>query len=255
MVIHDPAVGRRSVPVQEVSKRFTGVVLEAWPTDGFERKTERARVRIWDLLRRTHGFAAVATQVLMMSLVLEAIGLVVPIGFQLVLDDVVVSNDRDLLTLIALGLGLVIAFRALIDFVRSWAIMVAGSSLTLQWKMSLFRHLLLLPLSFFERRHAGEVASRFISIDRIQQTLSTASISPVVDGAMAFVLVGMMWLYEPLARPIRDRDHVHLRTDARLGLPALPSGQRGSGRLCCVRELSFPRIAARDGEHQSAGDW
>jgi ATP-binding cassette subfamily B protein RaxB len=196
-IIHDPAVGRRSVPMHEVSKRFTGVALEAFPADGFERKTERARVRIWDLLRRSHGFAAVATQVLVMSLVLEAMGLVVPIGFQLVLDEVVVSNDRDLLILIALGLGLVIAFRALIDFVRTWAIMVAGASLTLQWKMSLFRHLVLLPLSFFERRHAGEVASRFISIERIQQTLSTASISPMVDGAMTFVLVGMMWLYQP----------------------------------------------------------
>jgi ATP-binding cassette subfamily B protein RaxB len=198
MVIHDPGVGRRSVPVQEVDKRFTGIVLEAWPTEGFERKTERARVRPWDLLRRTHGFAAAATQVLVMSLVLEAIGIAIPIGFQLVLDDVVISNDRDLLTLIALGVGLVIAFRALIDFVRSWAIMVAGASLTLQWKMSLFRHLLLLPLSFFERRHAGDLASRFMSIDRIQQTISTASISPIVDGAMAFVLVGMMWVYDPL---------------------------------------------------------
>jgi ATP-binding cassette subfamily B protein RaxB len=197
MVIHDPGVGRRYVPVQEVNKRFTGVVLEAWPTQGFERKTERARVRIWELLRRTDGFAAAATQVLTMSLVLEAIGIAIPIGFQLVLDDVVVSDDRDLLTLIALGLGLVLTARALIDFVRSWAIMVAGSSLTLQWKMSLFRHLLLLPLSFFERRHAGDVASRFMSVDRIQQTLSTASISPVVDGVMAFVLVGIMWLYDP----------------------------------------------------------
>jgi ATP-binding cassette subfamily B protein RaxB len=197
MIIHDPAVGRRYVPVQEVDKRFTGVVLEAWPTEGFERKTERARVRIWDLLRRSHGFAAAAAQILAMSLVLEAIGIAIPIGFQLVLDDVVVSDDRDLLTLIALGIGLVIAFRALIDFVRSWAILAAGSSLTLQWKVSLFRHLLLLPLSFFERRHAGDIASRFLSIDRIQQTLSTASISPVVDGGMAFVLVGMMWLYDP----------------------------------------------------------
>jgi ATP-binding cassette subfamily B protein RaxB len=197
MVIHDPGVGRRYVPVQEVNKRFTGVVLEAWPTQGFERKTERARVRIWELLRRTDGFGAAATQVLTMSLVLEAIGIAIPIGFQLVLDDVVVSDDRDLLTLIALGLGLVLTARALIDFVRSWAIMVAGSSLTLQWKMSLFRHLLLLPLSFFERRHAGDVASRFMSVDRIQQTLSTASISPVVDGVMAFVLVGIMWLYDP----------------------------------------------------------
>jgi ATP-binding cassette, subfamily B, bacterial CvaB/MchF/RaxB len=197
VVIHDPAVGRRYVPMQEVNKRFTGIVLESWPTESFERKTERARVRIWDLLRRTDRFAAVAAQVLTMSLVLEAIGLAIPIGFQLVLDEVVVSDDRDLLTLIALGLGLVLASRALIDFVRSWTIMVAGSSLTLQWKLSLFRHLLLLPLSFFERRHAGDLASRFGSIDKIQQTLNTASISPLVDGVMAFVLVGMMSLYDP----------------------------------------------------------
>jgi ATP-binding cassette subfamily B protein RaxB len=197
MVIHDPAVGRRYVPVQEADKRFTGIVLEAWPTEGFERKTERARVRVWELLRRTDGFAVAAAQIIAMSLVLEVIGIAIPIGLQLVLDDVVVSNDGDLLTLIAIGLGLVLAFRALIDFVRSWTMMVAGSSLTLQWKMSLFTHLLRLPLSFFERRHAGDVASRFASIDRIQQTLSTASISPVVDGVMAFVLVGMMWLYDP----------------------------------------------------------
>jgi ATP-binding cassette, subfamily B, bacterial CvaB/MchF/RaxB len=197
MVIHDPAVGRRFVPLQEVAKRFTGIVLEAWPTEGFERKTERARVRISDLLTRTHGFAAAATQVLTLSLVLEAIGIAIPIAFQLVLDDVVVSNDRSLLTVIALGVGLLIVFRGLIDFVRSWAIMAAGARLGLQWKLSLFRHLLLLPLSFFERRHTGDIASRFLSIDRVQQTLSTASISPVVDGVMAFVLVGMMWFYDP----------------------------------------------------------
>ena len=41
--ILDPAVGRRSVSLSEIDKRFTGIVLEAWPTDGFETKTERAR--------------------------------------------------------------------------------------------------------------------------------------------------------------------------------------------------------------------
>jgi len=91
----------------------------------------------------------------------------------------------------------VLAFRALIDFVRSWAMLAASSSLTLYWKLSLFRHLLRLPLSYFERRNGGDVASRFISIDKIQQTLSTTSISPVVDGVLGFVLLGMMWLYDP----------------------------------------------------------
>ena len=63
--------------------------------------------------------------------------------------------------------------------------MAAGATLTLQWKMSLFRHLLRLPLSFFERRHVGDLASRFGSLDTIQKTLTTGPISGLVDGLMS----------------------------------------------------------------------
>ena len=254
IVILDPAVGRRYVPLQEVDKRFTGIVLEAWPTEGFERKTERARVRIWELLCRTDGFAAAATQVLAMSLVLEAIGIAIPIGFQLVLDDVVVSNDRDLLTLIALGIGLVLAFRALIDFVRSWAIMAAGSTLTMYWKMSLFRHLLRLPLSFFERRHAGDVASRFM-LDRQDPADAEHRLDLSVgrwrDGVRA---AGHDVALRSVAGRVGDRHDRHLRFDAQPRLPALPPGERRGGRLCCQRKLALSRIPARHGEYQGAGD-
>ena len=63
VVIHDPAAGWRKITLAEVSRRFTGVALEAWATEGFERRTERARVRVFDLLRRTKGFAAAALQI------------------------------------------------------------------------------------------------------------------------------------------------------------------------------------------------
>ena len=110
----------------------------------------------------------------------------------------IVADDRNLLVLIALGLGLILGFRVLTDFIRSWAIMAAGAKLTLQWKMSLFAHLLRLPLSFFERRHVGDLASRFTSLDTIQKTLTTGPISGLVDGVMSVGLVAMMWLYNPL---------------------------------------------------------
>jgi ATP-binding cassette, subfamily B, bacterial CvaB/MchF/RaxB len=198
LTIHDPAVGRRVVPFQEVSRRFTGIVLEAWPSHGFERKTERARVRIFELVRDTDGFLRVAAQILLMSLFLEVLVIATPLAFQLILDEVIVVEDRDLLVLVALGLGLVLGFRAAVDFVRSWSIMAVGATLTLQWKMSLFRHLIHLPLSFFERRHVGDLASRFTSLEMIQKTLTTGAISGLVDGLMSVGLVIMMWLYEPL---------------------------------------------------------
>jgi ATP-binding cassette, subfamily B, bacterial CvaB/MchF/RaxB len=198
VVIHDPAVGRRRISLKEASKHFTGVALEAWPTASFQRKTERARVRIWELLRLTDGVWATATKILLISLVLELLVIALPIGFQLVLDDAVVSSDRDLLKLIVLGLGFLVVFRALIEFVRSWAIVAGGATLALQWKMSLFGHLVRLPLSFFERRHVGDIASRFTSLDQIQQTLSRNTVSGLVDGVMAVALIAIIWIYDPL---------------------------------------------------------
>ncbi len=195
--IHDPASGRRKIALEEVSRRFTGVALEAWATEGFERKTERARIRVFDLLRRTEGFAPAAVQILAMSLFLELVVIATPVAFQLVLDDVIVADDRSLLLLITLCLGLILGFRALVDFVRSWCIMATGARLTLQWKMSLFRHLLRLPLSFFERRNVGDLASRFASLDAIQKTLTKGPVSALVDGLMSVALVAVMWLYDP----------------------------------------------------------
>jgi ATP-binding cassette subfamily B protein RaxB len=55
VIIHDPASGRRKIALEEVSRRFTGIALEAWTTEGFERKTDRARIRVFDLLR-ARGF-------------------------------------------------------------------------------------------------------------------------------------------------------------------------------------------------------
>jgi ATP-binding cassette, subfamily B, bacterial CvaB/MchF/RaxB len=197
VVIHDPAFGRRKIRVDEVSRCFTGVALEAWAAHGFERKTERARIRVFDLLRRTEGFAAAATQILAMSLFLELVVIGMPIAFQLVLDEVIVADDRRLLLLIVLSLGLLLGFRVLVDFLRSWSIMATGARLTLQWKTSLFGHMLRLPLSFFERRNVGDLASRFGSLEVIQKTLTTGPIAAIIDGLMSMALVAMMWLYQP----------------------------------------------------------
>ena len=172
VTIHDPALGRRKIPLEEVSRRFTASRWRRWPAEGFERKTERARIRLFDLVRRTQGFASAAAQILVMSLFLEVVVIATPIGFQIVLDEVIVADDRNLLVLVAIGLALLLCLRALTDFVRSWGMMVAGAKLTLQWKMSLFAHLLRLPLGFFETRHVGDLASRFASLDTIQKTLT-----------------------------------------------------------------------------------
>lgn len=157
VTIHDPAVGQRRVPIEEVSRKFTGIALEAWPTGNFTRRDEVARIRILDLVARARGIGRAAAQVIAISLLLELAVIAMPIGFQLVLDEVVVAADRDLLSIIAIALVFLLVLQVAAGFARSWITMLAGSSLALQWKAGLFNHLMRLPLARAPDR-AGAVA-------------------------------------------------------------------------------------------------
>jgi ATP-binding cassette subfamily B protein RaxB len=202
LVVHDPRVGQRRIALSEAARHFTGIVLEVWPDESFQPGNEQSRVQITHLVRSTVDYGKALAQVLLLSLLVETVIIAMPIGFQLVLDNVIVSMDRDLLTLVAIGLGLLLGFRVLTEYVRSLAILSAGAQVTLQWKVSLFSHLMRLPLDFFERRHVGDIASRFTSIDTIQKNFTTGPVSGLVDGIMGPLLIVMMFLYSPLLATI-----------------------------------------------------
>jgi len=195
IVIHDPARGKRAVLDTEVQKKFTGVALEAWPDAEFRKKDERVGISVFDLLKRTAGIWRATAQLLAVSLLLEIIGLAIPIGFQIVLDEVIVAADRDLLLTVTLGLAGLLILHTVIGFIRSWSTLVLSSSLTLQWKAGLFDRLMELPLGFFEKRHVGDIVSRFGSMDQIQETLTAPALMAIIDGIMAVTLLAMMGLY------------------------------------------------------------
>lgn len=193
--IHDPARGRRMASHKELSDCFTGVALELWPTAGFERKVEKERISLTDMFRRISGLKRALFQIFALSLCLEAIALLAPIGSQIIFDEVIVASDRNLLTLVAVGLCLLAFLQLVFGLARTWAVLIMGTNLSLQWSTALFDHLLRLPLSYFEKRHVGDVVSRFGSLARIQSALTTDLISAVLDGIMTIGALIMMVLY------------------------------------------------------------
>ncbi|QEM80686.1 peptidase domain-containing ABC transporter [Halomonas binhaiensis] len=195
VTIHDPATGSRTLTMSEVSSHFTGVALEAWPTEFFAKKDERERIHVTEMIKRTAGIGRAALQILSISVLLELVTIAMPIGFQMIIDEVIVASDYDLLTLITIAFCFFLALQVLASFIRSWTSMLIGSGLVLQWKAGLFDHLMRLPLSYFEKRHVGDIVSRFGSVDSIQQTLTTTAITTLLDGGMSIALIIMMWLY------------------------------------------------------------
>jgi len=199
-VILDPARGRRRLALEELSRSYTGVALELWPGERFRPRREHSRVSLGALVGRWPGWLGGAVQILLLAAALEVASLVSPLFMQLVVDSAVVSADRDLLTVLALGFALLAVIQVGITAARGWSVMVFGTLLNLQLQSRLFGHLLRLPLEYFERRHLGDVVSRFESLNVIQRTLTTSFIEAMVDGAMAALTLAMMVYYSaPLA--------------------------------------------------------
>lgn len=196
-VIHDPAHGVRRVPPAELSRHFTGVALELQPAPGFVPQRIRRTVRWRDLLGAVYGWRRSLAQIFLLALALEAFVLFSPFFMQWVVDGALVSADRDLLLTLGVGFGLLVGVQVLTAAARSWAVLVLSATLNLQWVINVFAHLLRLPVDWFEKRHLGDIWSRFGSVQQIQKTLTSSFIEAVLDGLMVLLTLVMMALYSP----------------------------------------------------------
>lgn len=220
VVVHDPAVGKRVLSTQVASKHITGIALEISPARSFTPRDERSpELRLRDLWTQQSGFQRVLLHTLMLSLVLQAATLVAPLFLQLVVDDVIQQHDASILLVLALGFGFVALVRVATESLRSFVVLSAGSLLSFQFSQNLMRHLLRLPMAFFEKRHVGDIASRFQSIEPVKQLLVTDLVEGLVDGLMASTTLAMMFWFSPKLATI-----VLLTTSVYVLLSALLSG-------------------------------
>ncbi|AGO56785.1 peptidase domain-containing ABC transporter [Serratia plymuthica] len=195
VVIHDPARGIRKVPMEEVSRSFTGIALELYPVASFEIRDEKKSISMLSLIRNVSGIGSAFWQVALLSLVLEFFGIISPFYMQWVIDQVLVSADHELLTLLGVAFIGITLFQNIISALRAWVTTWFSSMLSVQWSSNLCTHLLGLPLSYFEERHVGDILSRFGSISNIQNTLTGSFISSIFDGIMSLVTLMVIFTY------------------------------------------------------------
>lgn len=193
--LHDPARGVRHMKLDELSRHFTGVALELTPAADFAPKVERQAVKLKHLIGPVRGFKRSLAQIVLLALALEAFVLGSPFLLQWVVDDVVVSNDRDLLLTLGIGFGLLVLLQAMAAALRSWAVLHLSATLNLQWLGNVFAHLMRLPVAWFEKRHAGDVWSRFAAVQTMQKTLTTHFVEALLDGLLVVATLAMMAFY------------------------------------------------------------
>ena len=195
VVIHDPGTGVRRMRLSELSAHFTGVALELSPTTTFAKRKLDDGISLRHLVGQVRGLKRSAAQILSLSLVLQLFGLLTPFYMQWILDDVLVTQDKDLLWLISVGFVLSMLVTASIGWLRSWCLAYLSARVGMQWFGSILAHLLRLPMGYFQKRHLGDVVSRMESVHAIQNTLSSSFIEALLDGVMVVIALAIMATY------------------------------------------------------------
>ncbi|MDA5496705.1 peptidase domain-containing ABC transporter [Yersinia aleksiciae] len=194
-IIHDPAKGERRITLTQLSQHFTGVALEIWPNPHFQRRTEKQVIRLLDMFKNVSGLPRAIAHVLVLSFCIELLTMAAPMAAQFTIDMALQSGDIDLVSLIVWGMIALLLFRALLSLVRSWTVMSVKYSLGIQWSAGLFSHLIRLPVSYFEKRHVGDVTSRFNSLSVVQDAFTAEMVASLLDIVMVIGLIFLMWIY------------------------------------------------------------
>lgn len=143
---------------------------------------------VWDTIQ----------QVVLLSLVMQLVVLATSFFLQISIDTVFPAFDSDLLLILALGFGGLTVINLMASWLRSLILVTLSNSLSFQVIVNLFRHLMSLPLDYFEKRHVGDIVSRFGSTQPISQLVSQGMIAAFIDGLMAMLTLGLMFVYSPV---------------------------------------------------------
>jgi HlyB family type I secretion system ABC transporter len=199
ITIVDPGSGRKRLSVEEFGKHFTGVVLACEPGPSFDRHGAAAspqwRLYLRSLLTQAPG---VLGQVLAASLVLQLLGLAVPVLTKIVVDRVLASHLTALLPIIGLGLAIVVLAQLVTTYLRATLLLALQSRVDQHLMRGFFGHLLALPYRFFEQRTTGDLLMRLGSNALVREALTSQTLSVVLDGTLVLGYLAFLLAREPL---------------------------------------------------------
>lgn len=194
-LIHDPASGRRKVPAGEFDESFTGIVMELRPAQDFCRQQGRNTLSFAEFagsFRQLYRYLGLMFCLLLST---QVLALAPPIATQVLIDELVLGQDRDWLYAALAGLGLVMITGVMLDCLRRWISLFTGTRLAVDSSVSIMSHLFSLPADFFQRRHPGDLMSKLESLVPIREALTDHVINSIVHSSVLVTTLLIMFVY------------------------------------------------------------
>ncbi|HMK01507.1 MAG TPA: type I secretion system permease/ATPase, partial [Reyranella sp.] len=153
-------------------------------------------------LGAVHKYRHLLGEVLVASFFLQMFALVSPLFFQVVIDKVLVHQSLSTLDVLVIGLLAIAAFETALGILRTYLFAHTTNRIDVELGARLFRHLLALPMAYFQARRVGDSVARVRELENIRNFLTSSALTLVIDLFFAFVFLAVMFFYSPLLTAI-----------------------------------------------------
>src|SRR6266850_1738540 len=145
-----------------------------------------------------HKYRRLLGEVLVASFFLQLFGLISPLFFQVVIDKVLVHRSLSTLDVLAVGLLAIAIFETVLGILRTYLFAHTTNRIDVELGARLFRHLLALPMAYFQARRVGDSVARVRELENIRNFLTSSALTLLIDLFFTFVFLGVMFFYAPL---------------------------------------------------------
>jgi subfamily B ATP-binding cassette protein HlyB/CyaB len=165
------------------------------------------RASLTDLTRRfditwflgaVHKYRRLLSEVLIASFFLQLFALVSPLFFQVVVDKVLVHRSLSTLEVLAVGLVAIALFETILGILRTYLFSHTTNRIDVELGARLFRHLLALPIGYFQARRVGDSVARVRELENIRNFLTSSGLTLVIDLFFTSVFIAVLFFYSPL---------------------------------------------------------
>jgi ATP-binding cassette subfamily B protein RaxB len=202
VIIHDPAAGRRVLDWTQFGAAFTGVAVEFRRAPGFAARSGRQLPSLRGLVTSFRGLPRYLFGMLFLLIATQLLSLAPPVATQLLIDEVVLGQDRRWLHRVVAGFALIMLAAVLIDTLRRRMALYTGMRLATDSTTLIIRHLLQLPAATVGSRSVGDLMSRVDSMQPLRVALTDTSLRLVVQSTIVLATLALMLVYSRLLTAI-----------------------------------------------------
>jgi ATP-binding cassette, subfamily B, bacterial len=194
----DPAVGRRRLSTQEFEDSFTGVLIMLEPGTQFERQGSTRALSLWTYLRSLPHMQGVVTQIVVISFLLQILGLGGPLLTQIVVDYVIPTKASDLLLVLGMSMLFLILTQGVMKLLRTSLLIYLQARIDAKMMLHFLEHMLSLSYRFFQMRLNGDLLACTESNSAIRDLLTSQIISTLLDGTSVTVYLTVLIIQSKL---------------------------------------------------------